>query len=144
MAIERRKKDKITPADVLSGEPDWPKDQRDWDKAVGDNPVVFEDKHVVVFHDPVDEEHESERLPGEIRCTLIVKDVRSLMDLGITDENLNAHIVHGIQQAAYALGLEKKGFEVKSHVYPPLQHRPELTFKIRSGKPPKKDLSGDV
>lgn len=141
MATVDRKKPKITPADVLSGEPNWPKDQRDWEKIVGDNEVVYEDKHVVVFHDPEDEEHESERVPGEIRCTLIIKDrvgVHSLMDLGITDENLNAHILHGIQQAAYLLGLEKKGFEVRAHVYPPLQHRPELAFKLRAGKPPKK------
>jgi hypothetical protein len=145
MATVERKKSKITPADVLSGEPEWPKDQRPWEKVVGDAEIVFQDKHVVVFHDPVDEEHESQRAPGEIRCTLVVKDdVQSLMDLGITDENLSAHIVHGIQQAAYALGLEKKGFEVRSHVYPPLQHRPELTFKLRSGKPPKKGLSGDL
>jgi hypothetical protein len=146
MAALGGKKPKITPADVLSGEPSWPKEARHWEKVVEDNEVVFEDKHVVVFHDPVDEEHESARVSGEIRCTLVVKsdDVRSLMDLGITDENLSAHIVHGIQQAAYKLGLEKKGFEVRSHVYPPLQHRPELTFKLRSGKPPKKGLSGDL
>ena len=146
MATAERKKGKITPADVLSGEPDWPKEQRDWEKVVGDNEIVFEDKKVVVFHDPIDEAHETERVPGEIRCTLIVKEdgVPSVMDLGITDENLNAHILHGIQQAAYALGLEKKGFEVRSHIYPPLQHRPELTFKIRSGKPPKKGLSGGL
>ncbi|HEY1975954.1 MAG TPA: hypothetical protein VGG89_05400 [Candidatus Baltobacteraceae bacterium] len=141
MATVDRRKLKITPAEVLSGEPSWPKEQRGWEKIVGDNPVVFQDKHIVVFHDPVDEEHESKRVTGEIRCTLIVKDkvdVHSLMDLGITDENLNAHILHGIQQAAYALGLEKKGFEVRAHVYPPLQHRPELAFKLRAGKPPKK------
>jgi hypothetical protein len=146
MAMVDRKKGKITPADVLSGEPNWPKEQRHWEKVVGDSEIVFEDKHVVVFHDPIDEEHESTRLPGEIRCTLIVKEdsILSLMDLGVTDENLSAHILHGVQQAAYALGLEKKGFEVRSHVYPPLQHRPELTVKIRSGKPPKPGVSGDL
>jgi hypothetical protein len=139
MATAQPKKSKIAPVDVLSGTPDWPKEQRNWEKVVGDNQIVFQDKHVVVFHDPVDEQDESQRVPGEVRCTLIVKDdVHSLMDLGITDESLNAHVLHGIQQAAYALGLEKKGFEVRSHVYPPLQHRPELTFKIRAGKPPKK------
>jgi hypothetical protein len=138
MATEHHK-EKITPADVLSGEPAWPKDERDWEKVVGDSEIVFQDKHVVVFHDPIDEEHEEARVPGEIRCTLVVKEhMHSLLDLGITDENLNARILHGIQQAAYELGLEKKGFEVRAHVYPPLQHRPELTFKIRAGKPPKK------
>ena len=34
----------------------WPKEPRPWGKVVGDNDIVFEDKHVVVFHDPVDEE----------------------------------------------------------------------------------------
>ncbi|MBV8583699.1 MAG: hypothetical protein JO241_06860 [Candidatus Eremiobacteraeota bacterium] len=146
MATVENKKGKITPADVLSGAPQWPKEQRHWEKVVGDNEIVFEDKHVVVFHDPVDDEQESQRVPGEIRCTLIVKDdaMPTLMDLGITDETLNAHILHGIQQAAYALGLQKHGFEVRSHVYPPLQHRPELTFKLRAGKPPKPGVSGDL
>ena len=45
--------------------------------------------------------------------------------------------LRGLQQAALRLGLEKKGFEVRAHVFPPLQHRPELAFKIRAGKPPK-------
>ena len=142
MATTQRKKTKITPADVLSGEPQWPKDERAWEKVVGNNEVVYQDKRVVVFHDPVDEEHESARVPGEVRLTLLVKDnVPSLMDLGVSDDMVSAHILHGIQQAAFALGLEKKGFEVRSHVYPPLQHRPELAFKIRSGKPPSKDDS---
>jgi hypothetical protein len=146
MASVDRKKGKITPADVLSGEPNWPKEQRHWEKVVDDNEVVYEDKHIIVFHDPVDEEHETARVEGEVRCTLIVKqdDVPSLMDLGIADEHLSARILHGLQQAAYVLGLEKKGFEVRSHIYPPLQHRPELAFKIRSGKAPKPGVSGDL
>ena len=92
---------------------------------------------------PIDEEHESERVPGEIRLTLLSKKegVATLMDLGVADETLNAAILHGIQQAALRLGLEKKGFEVRAHVYPPLQHRPELGFKIRAGKPPKKSAT---
>lgn len=140
--VDRRK---ITPAEVLSGRPRWPKEPRDWEKIVGDKEVVFEDKRVIVFDDPVDEEQESEAVPGEVRCTLILKDnVHSLMDLGIADEGLNEHILHGIQQAAYALGLQNKGFELRVHVYPPLQHRPELRVKIRSGKPPKKGISGSL
>ena len=106
-----------------------------WGKVVGDNDIVFEDKKVVVFHDPVDEEHESERVEGEIRLTLLSKQhAHSIMDLGVSDEGLGAAILHGIQQAAYRMGLEKKGFEVRAHVYPPLQHRPEIAFKIRAGK----------
>jgi len=130
----------VTPADVLGAEPRWLKDPKEWEKLVDDNEVVYEDHHVVVFHDPEDEEHESPRSPGEIRLTLLGKKegVDSLMDLGVADETLSAAILHGIQQAALRLGLEKKGFEVRAHVFPPLQHRPELAFKIRAGKPPKK------
>jgi hypothetical protein len=129
----------VTPSDILSGPLDWPKDAKSWDKIVGDNEIIFEDSHVVVFHDPVDEADESERTPDEVRATLLCKKhVHSLMDLGVADEQLNAKILHGIQQAAYRLGLEKKGFEVRAHVYPPMQRRPELAFKIRSGKPPNK------
>jgi hypothetical protein len=130
----------ISPADVLGAQPQWLKEPKPWEKVVDDNEIVYEDHHVVVFHDPEDEEHESAREPGEIRLTLLSKKegVDSLMHLGVADETLNAAILHGIQQAAFRLGLEKKGFEVRAHVYPPLQHRPELAFKIRAGKPPKK------
>jgi hypothetical protein len=140
MAIEKPSKTVVTPADVLGGIPTWPKEEKPWGKVVGDNDVVFEDSKVIVFIDPEDEHgHEGPAHPGEIRLTLLSKKhVHSLMDLGVSDENLGAAILHGIQQAAYRLGLEKKGFEVRAHVYPPLQHRPELAFKIRSGKAPKK------
>jgi hypothetical protein len=139
-----KRKAVVAPVDVLGAEPQWPKEPKEWEKLVGDNEVVYEDHHVVVFHDPIDEEHESARVPGEIRLTLLSKKqgVESLMDLGVADETLNAAILHGIQQAALRLGLEKKGFEIRSHIYPPLQHRPEVAFKIRAGKPPKKPLSG--
>jgi hypothetical protein len=139
MSGERKKKT-LTAADVLGAEPIWPKEPKEWEKLVGENEVLYEDRHVVVFHDPVDEEHESERVPGEIRLTLLSKKegVETLMDLGVADETLNAAILHGIQQAALILGLEKKGFEVRAHIYPPLQHRPAVAFKIRAGKPPKK------
>ncbi len=129
----------LSTVDVLGGNPDWPKEPKHWEKVVGDNEVIYEDRHVVVFADPEDEEHESKREPGEIRLTLLCKKegVDSLMDLGVADETLNAAILFGIQQAALHLGLEKKGFEVRAHVYPPLQRRPELAFKIRAGKTPK-------
>ncbi len=138
MSADRAKK--ITPADVLGAEPKWPKEPKSWEHLVTGNEVVYEDRHVVVFHDPVDEENESQRVSDEIRLTLLSKkdNVDSLMHLGVADETLNAAILHGIQQAALRLGLEKTGFEVRAHVYPPLQHRPELAYKIRAGKPPKR------
>ena len=139
MAEARITKTVVTPSDILGGPPAWPKDEKPWDKVVGSNEIIYQDSHVVVFHDPVDEPDESDRDASEIRATLLCKKhVHSLMDLGVADGQLNAKILHGIQQAAYRLGLEKKGFEVRAHVYPPLQHRPELAFKLRSGKPPKK------
>lgn len=129
-----RPKRRVTPAEVLGAAPEWTKDRKSWEQLVAGNEIVYEDHHVVVFHDPVDEEHESQRVPGEIRLTLLSKreDIDSLMDLSVADETLNAAILHGIQQAALRLGLEKTGFEVRAHVYPPLQRRPELAFKIRA------------
>ena len=137
--MSARDRKSLTPADLLGANPKWLKEPKRWDHLVTGNDIVYEDSHVVVFHDPVDEEHESARVPGEIRLTLLSKKegVDSLMDLGVADETLNAAILNGIQQAALHLGLEKTGFEVRAHVYPPLQHRPELAFKIRAGKPPK-------
>ncbi len=134
-----RTKRRVTAAEVLGAQPQWAKERKGWEELAGDNAIVYEDHHVIVFHDPVDEEHESPRVPGEIRLTLLSKSasVESLMDLSVADETLNAAILHGIQQAALQLGLEKKGFEVRAHIYPPLQHRPEVAFKIRAGKPPK-------
>ena len=139
-----RKRRVVTAADVLGAEPEWPKEPKEWERVVGDSEVVYDDRHVVVFHDPDDEEHESPRVLGEIRLTLLSKKagVDTLMDLGVADETLNAAILHGIQQAALRLDLQKKGFEVRAHIYPPLQRRPEVAFKIRSGKPPKKGGSG--
>ena len=138
-----RKRTSLTPAEILGANPRWPKEPKSWESIVGDNEVVYEDNHVVVFHDPDDDEHESQRIPGELRLTLLTKKegVDSLMDLGVADETLSAAILYGIQQTALQLGLERKGFEVRAHVYPPLQRRPPLAFKIRAGKPPKKSIS---
>jgi hypothetical protein len=134
-----RAKNRVATGEVLGAPPRWTKERRAWAGIVGDNEVVYEDHHVVVFHDPVDEEHESARIAGELRLTLLSKKegVDSLMDLSVADEELSAAILHGIQQAALRLGLHREGFEVRAHIYPPLQSRPELAFKIRAGKPPK-------
>jgi hypothetical protein len=134
-----RAKNRVAAGEVLGVPPQWAKERRAWEGIVGNNEVVYEDHHVVVFHDPVDEEHESARAAGELRLTLLSKrdGLDSLMDLSVADEELSAAILHGIQQAALRLGLQKQGFEVRAHVYPPMQSRPELAFKIRAGKPPK-------
>jgi hypothetical protein len=126
-------------AEVLSGQPiAWPKKAEHWAEYVGDAEVVYEDDHVIAFHEELDDPMESPRVPTEIRVTLVTKRlVPSLMHLGAADGALNASVLNGIQQVAYKLGLQEKGFEVRSHILPPLQHRPQLAFKIRSGKPPK-------
>ena len=81
----------VTPSDILGGLPEWPKDSRSWDKVVGDSEIIYEDDHVVVFHDPADDDDESAREDQEIRATLISKrHVHSLMDLGVGDEQLSA------------------------------------------------------
>jgi diadenosine tetraphosphate (Ap4A) HIT family hydrolase len=117
----------------------WPKKAIDWQEAVRDAEIVYEDHHVVAFHEIEDDPLESPREPGELRITLMPKrHVQSLADLGVADEELNAALLFGIQQVAYRLNLQNKGFEVRAHVLPPYQHRPGLVYKIRTGKPPKK------
>lgn len=122
----------------------WPKKPKDWEKVVRDGEIVYEDDHVVAFHDPEDAPHESPRAPDETRITILSKRfIPSLMDLTVADEQLNAHMLHAIQQVAYRLDLADKGFEVRAHVLPPYQHRPGLAFKIRAGKPPKASAPGE-
>ena len=130
----------VTLSEVLAGPVGWPKKPEEWEAIAGDKEIVYEDHRVVAFLDPENEEHESAIAPEEIRITLIPKNhVDSLMELGIADETLSAALLYGVQQVALKLGLHKKGFEVRSHVYPPYQRRPGVAFKIRSGKVPKKN-----
>ena len=131
---------KVHLSDVVAKSPiQWPKKAVDWQEAVRDAEIVYEDHQVVAFHEIEDDPLESLREAGELRITLMPKrHVQSLVDLGVADEELNAALLFGIQQVAYKLGLQNKGFEVRAHVLPPYQHRPGLVYKIRSGKPPKK------
>ncbi len=139
MSADRKKKT-LTAADVLGAEPKWPKEPKEWEKLVGENEVVYEDRHVVVFHDPEDEEHESQRVPGEIRLTLLSKKegVETLMDLGVADETLSAAILHGIQQAALDSGSKRKASRCAPTSIRRCSAGRQLAFKIRAGKPPKK------
>jgi diadenosine tetraphosphate (Ap4A) HIT family hydrolase len=125
-------------SDVIGGRnTQWGKKAQDWEKTVGNSEVVYEDEHVIAFHDPEDSPHESARVTGEIRITVLPKKpVPTLIDLNVTDEELNARMLFAVQQVAYKLGLQKKGFEVRSHVLPPYQHRPGFALHIRAGKPP--------
>jgi diadenosine tetraphosphate (Ap4A) HIT family hydrolase len=131
---------KVHLSDVVAKSPiQWPKKAVDWEEAVRGAEIVYEDHHVVAFHETEDDPQESAREAGEVRITLMPKrHVQSLADLSVADEELNAALLFGIQQVAYKLDLQNKGFEVRAHVLPPYQHRPGLVYKIRSGKPPKK------
>jgi hypothetical protein len=131
-------------SDIVAKSPvEWPKKASDWREAIKDADVIYEDHQVVAFHETEDDPQESPREAGEIRVTLMPKrHVQSLLDLSVADEELNAALLFGIQQVAYALTLQNKGFEVRAHVMPPYQHRPGLVYKIRAGKPPKTSDEG--
>jgi|GEM_PF-6032845 len=122
---------------LVNGKIEWGKKAQDWRKTVAGAQIVYEDERVIAFHDPVDSPHESPRVAGEIRVTVLAKDpIPSLMDLNLTHEALNAQMLFAVQQIAYKLNLHKEGFEVREHVLPPYQHRPGYALRIRAGKPP--------
>lgn len=134
-------------SDLLStsGSVAWPKKGKGWDKIVRDAQVVYEDADVIAFHDPEDSPHESARVEGEIRITILPKEsVPTLMDLSVSHEALNARMLFAVQQVAYLLGLQKTGFEVRSHIMPPYQHRPGFALHIRAGKQPAKAAAGNA
>ena len=130
-------------SDILTGgKIEWGKKPQDWRKVVGDAEVVYEDEHAIAFHDPENSLHESARIEGEIRITVLPKKpVKTLIDLNVTHGDLNARMLFAVQQVAYKLGLQDKGFEVRSHVLPPYQRRPGYALHIRAGKPPASNTS---
>lgn len=132
--------------DVMLGAPvSWPKKPESWREIAADKEIVYEDDDVVAFHEVEDDPRESARVPGEIRVLLLSKaHVPSLLHLGPADHHISGTMLHGIQQVAYRLELNVEGFEVRMKVMPPLQHRPQLAFEIRSGKPPVKSSAADV
>ena len=132
-------------SDLLNhGAVEWPKKAKDWTRAVAGSEVVYEDRFVIAFHDPEDSPHESARVPGEIRITILPKEfVPSLMDLNVTHEDLNAQMLYAVQQVAYKLNLQNEGFEVRAHVLPPYQHRSGYALRIRAGKVPSKSSADD-
>ncbi len=138
-------KHEVALVDVMLGGPiAWPKKAQPWKDAIGDAEIVYEDDDVVAFHEREPDPAESPQVPGEIRVLVLSKwQIPSLLHLGQADHHVNAAMLHGIQQVALRLGLNVKGFEVRMKVMPPLQHRPQLAFEIRSGKPPvKSGVSG--
>ena len=122
-------------SDVLLEHPvEWPKAAKKVKKK--NVQVVYEDDLVIGFLETDDESAPTH--PGELHATVIPKKyVPSLIDLTVADGDLTTALLNGIQKTAFALGLHKKGFEVRANVLPPYQHAPGLKFKIRSGKPKK-------
>jgi hypothetical protein len=135
----------VSVAELLRGEPiAWPKPEPDFDVmkhiAAAGAVVVFEDEHIVAYEND-DDEREGTMAPGERRITVAPKKpVQSLLDIGVADAELTAHLLFALQQIAYKLGLHETGFEVRSNVLPPYQRRPHLSLQIRTGDPKKSRL----
>jgi hypothetical protein len=68
------------------------------------------------------------------------KPVQSLLDIGIADAELSAHLLFELQQVAYKLNLHHTGFEVRFNLLPPYQRRPHLSLHIRTSDPKKSEL----
>jgi hypothetical protein len=132
----------VSVAELLIGEPiKWPKPDPHFDVmdhiAATGAAIVFEDDHVVAYEID-DDERESTIAVNERRITVAPKKpVQSLLDVGIADAQLTAHLLFALQQVAFKLGLHKTGFEVRSNVLPPYQRRPHLSLNIRTGDPKK-------
>jgi hypothetical protein len=130
--------DAVSMAELLCGRPiAWPKPDPHYDvmKHVADTKalVIFEDEHVVAFEVDHDD-HEGTLESGERRITIAPKKlIPSLLDIGIADAQLSAHLLFALQQVAYKLDLQHTGFEVRAHVLPPYQRRPHLSLQIRFG-----------
>lgn len=135
----------ISTVDVLRGEPiTWPKPDGHFDilryiQEVGAS-VIFEDSHVIAF-EVDDDEREHAIEPAERRITIAPKKrLASLLDLGVAEVQLSAHLLFALQQVAFQLNLQQTGFEVRCNVLPPYQRRPHLSLQVRTGDPGKSKL----
>jgi hypothetical protein len=138
-------RDTVSIAELMRGRPiEWPKPDSHFDVmkhiAKSGATVVFEDEHVVAYEIDDDEREETIQA-GERRITIAPrKPVASLLDVGIADSQVSAHLLFALQQVAYKLDLHKTGFEVRFNVLPPYQRRPHLSLHIRTGDPKKTRL----
>jgi hypothetical protein len=130
----------VSITELLLGRPIvWPKPDSHFDvmKHIEESGarVIYEDGHVVAYEID-DDEREKAMQPGERRITIAPrKPVASLLDLGVADAQLSAHLLFAMQQVAFKLNLHKTGFEVHFNVLPPYQRRPHLSLHIRTGDP---------
>jgi hypothetical protein len=132
----------VSVAELLRGEPiTWPKRHSDVDVMdyIADTGalVIFEDDHVIAYE--MDDDEREGTIPiGERGITVAAKKpVQSLLDVGVADAQLMAHLLFALQQLTYKLGLHKAGYEVRFNVLPPYQRRPHLSLHIRTGDPKK-------
>jgi hypothetical protein len=135
-----KNRDTVSIAELLRGRPIvWPKPDPHFDVmkhiASAGAHIVFEDGHVVAYEID-DDDREDPMQAGERRITIAPrKPVQSLLDIGIADAQLSAHLLFALQQVAFKLNLYKTGFEVHFNVLPPYQRRPHLSLHIRTGDP---------
>jgi hypothetical protein len=133
-------RDTVSTAELLRGAPIiWPKPDPHFDVmkhiAAAGAVIIFEDEHVVAYEID-DDDREGPIGSTERRITIAPrKAVQSLLDVGIADAQLSAHLLFAMQQVAYKLNLHKSGFEVRFNVLPPYQRRPHLSLHIRTGDP---------
>ncbi len=133
-------------AELMRGTPIvWPKPDSHFDvmKHIAEacKNIVFEDEHVVAYEDD-DDDREGAMQAGERRITIApLKPIQSLLDIGIADAQLSAHLLFALQQVAYKLNLHKSGFEVRFNVLPPYQRRQHLSLHVRTGDPTKSKLA---
>lgn len=124
---------------MLRGAPiDWPKCDEDPDIVRHvrkiDARVVFEDAQVIVF-EVDDDEREGPAESGERRISVVPKKpLESLLDVGVAEAQLSAHLLFALQEAAFKLKLHQTGFEVRCNVLPPYQRRPRFSLQIRTGR----------
>jgi hypothetical protein len=135
----------VSVTELVCGRPiEWPKPDSHFDvmKHIEKSGavVVFEDEHVVAYEID-DDDREEDIKPGERRISIAPrKPVQSLLDIGVADAQLSAHLLFALQQVAYKLNLHKTGFEVRMNVLPPYQRHPHLSLHIRTGDPKKTRL----
>lgn len=141
-----KKADNVSLVDLLRSSPVvWAKPDRHFDVmehiATVGAVVLFEDEYVVAYDADNDDDREDATNAGEPRITIAPKlRVPSLLDIGVADAQLSAHLLFALQQVAYKLSLHKTGFEVRCNVLPPYQRRPHLSLQIRTGEPKKSNL----
>jgi hypothetical protein len=135
----KKSSDGCSKGELLRGAPiAWPKCDEDTDIArhVRNTAarIVFEDDQVIAF-EVDDDEREGPAASNERRITVTPKmQLESLLDIGVAEAQLSAHLLFALQEVAFKLKLYQTGFEVRCNVLPPYQRRPRFSLQIRTGR----------